>query len=404
MTETDKQNPAPEDLGPRVTPDQMRDVNRLQLSRTNRQIAGVAGGLGRYFDVDPTLVRVVLVVLALFGGAGLWVYAAVWLFTPDEATGRAAIHTSPETRKVLLIIAAVIAGLSALGSGWGPAGMVVDGPTGALVPIGIVVLVVMLVTNRTRSPKAIAPTATPESATTESQPATQSYTATAPVYGGYTPPPASSARANKRGIVLVWPTLALIAISWGVIRLFTLSGGHVPHGSYAASALLITGLALVGAAFVGRGGGLILTGIIATVALAMTSFIGATGGMQAWGQTDSQYVVPKTSAQVPLATSIQAGEITLDLTEITKLDDLNGKTIHIDGQAASVRVILPTGLAANVNAEAINAGEIQVSGRSVSAGINPASVHTTLGNPEWPIITLDLQVRVGEIVVEEAAA
>ena len=83
---------------------------------------------------------------------------------------------------------------------------------------------------------------------------------------------------------------------------------------------------------------------------------------------------------------------------------LNGKTIHIDGQAASVRVILPAGLAANVNAEAINAGEIQVSGRSVSAGINPASVHTTLGNPEWPIITLDLQVRVGEIVVEEAAA
>src|SRR3954447_24128978 len=78
--------------GPRVSAQQMRDVNRLRRSKGDRYIAGVAGGLGRHFDVDPTLIRVLLAVLTLFGGAGILVYGVIWLFVPEDGQDRAPIE------------------------------------------------------------------------------------------------------------------------------------------------------------------------------------------------------------------------------------------------------------------------------------------------------------------------
>lgn len=47
-------------------------------------LAGVCGGLADYFGVDVTLIRVVFVVLAVMGGAGLVIYLAMWLLVPEE--------------------------------------------------------------------------------------------------------------------------------------------------------------------------------------------------------------------------------------------------------------------------------------------------------------------------------
>ena len=60
----------------------------LRRSVSDRKIAGVAGGLGRYFDIDPLIFRVVLVVLAVFGGSGLLLYAIGWLLIPEEGESR----------------------------------------------------------------------------------------------------------------------------------------------------------------------------------------------------------------------------------------------------------------------------------------------------------------------------
>ncbi|HET9423669.1 MAG TPA: PspC domain-containing protein, partial [Nocardioides sp.] len=70
------------DDGPRVTRDEVRDLGRLRRSRHDRKIAGVAGGLARHLDVDPIILRVALVVLIFFGGAGLLIYGAGWLLVP----------------------------------------------------------------------------------------------------------------------------------------------------------------------------------------------------------------------------------------------------------------------------------------------------------------------------------
>lgn len=68
----------------------MADIQRpLRRSRTNRQIAGVVGGLAEYFNVDATLLRVVYVVGSIVSAAfpGLLVYALLWLIIPEENDG-----------------------------------------------------------------------------------------------------------------------------------------------------------------------------------------------------------------------------------------------------------------------------------------------------------------------------
>jgi len=69
----------PEKTGAQSEP---RLVRRLQLSNSDRKIAGVCGGLGEYFELDPVLFRAAFVVLAFAGGLGILLYLALWLVVP----------------------------------------------------------------------------------------------------------------------------------------------------------------------------------------------------------------------------------------------------------------------------------------------------------------------------------
>lgn len=59
---------------------------RIRRSRQERLIAGVAGGVATYFNIDPLLVRLGFVVLAFFNGFGALVYAILWFLVPNEDT------------------------------------------------------------------------------------------------------------------------------------------------------------------------------------------------------------------------------------------------------------------------------------------------------------------------------
>lgn len=59
----------------------------LRRSSDDRVIAGVCGGLGRYLGVDPILLRIVFVVLAIAGGSGVLLYVLCWIFIPSERPG-----------------------------------------------------------------------------------------------------------------------------------------------------------------------------------------------------------------------------------------------------------------------------------------------------------------------------
>ncbi|WKZ31249.1 MAG: PspC domain-containing protein [Candidatus Dojkabacteria bacterium] len=55
---------------------------RLTRSSSDKVIAGVCGGLGAYFGLDPMLVRVLFIVAAFFMGATFWIYLILWLILP----------------------------------------------------------------------------------------------------------------------------------------------------------------------------------------------------------------------------------------------------------------------------------------------------------------------------------
>ena len=56
---------------------------RLTRSQTDRMVAGVAAGLAQYFDVDPTLMRLLFVVFTILGGPGLILYIILWIVMPE---------------------------------------------------------------------------------------------------------------------------------------------------------------------------------------------------------------------------------------------------------------------------------------------------------------------------------
>ena len=110
---------SPDDGGPRVTRDEMRDLGRLRRSAHDRKVAGVAGGLARHLDIDPLILRVAFVVLVFFGGAGLILYGACWLLVPDEETGEAAVTLDERSRTVALLVVGAIAAFALIGDSWG---------------------------------------------------------------------------------------------------------------------------------------------------------------------------------------------------------------------------------------------------------------------------------------------
>ncbi len=84
-------------------------TNRLYRSRRDRLVAGVCGGLGQYFNVDPVLVRIAFVVLTLATGVFLLVYLVLAILTPERPQGEPeplAIPTAiaPRGREVLAYI------------------------------------------------------------------------------------------------------------------------------------------------------------------------------------------------------------------------------------------------------------------------------------------------------------
>jgi len=65
-----------------------QEPKRFMRSTRNKVFAGVAGGLGEYFNVDPVILRVIFVLLALFGGGGVLIYIILWIALPEDLNFR----------------------------------------------------------------------------------------------------------------------------------------------------------------------------------------------------------------------------------------------------------------------------------------------------------------------------
>jgi len=414
-----------------------QDLDRLRRSVNDRYIAGVAGGIGRHFGIDPTVIRVLLAVLAFFGGAGVLIYGVCWLFVPEDGHEHAAIHVSSEPRKLLILAAAGIAFLLAMGDAF--SGFNAGFPIASL---AVVIAIVLIARDRRDGRKAsraaqaeawaahraaaeagtvppyagapFAPTASTgvdtgtgagTGAGTGTDPTTvlPDYAAmppappTPPAPPGWQPPqpPVIPPRPKRTGVVWFWPTLAMIAIALGVIGLVD-ANHHVNGGVYPAVAVAIAGAMLVIGSFVGRPGGLVLIGLVSSAALALAA---VTGGFDFSG--NDLTVTPKTAAAVESEYTGTNGRILLDLSEVSDPENLAGRQIDLSLDAGEIKVILPRTVNADVEADFGFAGGIDIPGYS-GGGIQDSVERQLVGAKAGDAqpLHLDLHATVGHIEVE----
>ena len=71
------------------------EVKKLYRSNSNRYLAGVCGGIGDYFKIDATIIRLLFVAFALVVGGGVLLYLIMWLVIPVEPEAGAPMPPEP---------------------------------------------------------------------------------------------------------------------------------------------------------------------------------------------------------------------------------------------------------------------------------------------------------------------
>lgn len=96
---------------------------KVYRSRKNRVIAGVCGGLGEYFNIDPLIFRIVFVALTLADGAGLLIYIVMALILPNgeqpaghmvEPSGSSTMKGLFENKRNMVALLIIFVGVIAL--------------------------------------------------------------------------------------------------------------------------------------------------------------------------------------------------------------------------------------------------------------------------------------------------
>ena len=408
----------PPPSGPRVTRDEMKDLGRLRRSVTDRHVAGVAGGIARHLDVDPIIIRVALVVGVFFGGAGLLLYVAAWILVPEEGTADQPLGLDQRSRTIALGGVGVLALVAALGD-WA-------GAFWFPWPLAIGAALVVWFLHRKQQgsvqgggtrPAAygdqLASYRTRDDAADDAGGDMTGYDGT---YAGYAPgydpaydtgagyPPAAPwgsydrprrpRNPRKRGPILFWFTLALIALAEGVLGVVDLAGVAVADSAYPALALAITALMLVVGAFWGRAGGLILLGFVTAIAMAAAT-IGSSVGDQ-----DHTYA-PTSADEVRQSYDFGGGRFSLDLSDVSDVEGLDGRDISIEGVGGRVEVVVPDGMDVDVHTTVVG-GSSQVFDQS-SDGFDITQDGSVDGGADVPDMSITIDLVGGEIVVLEAA-
>jgi phage shock protein PspC (stress-responsive transcriptional regulator) len=171
-------------------------------------------------------------------------------------------------------------------------------------------------------------------------------------------------------------------------------GAGVPIAAFFGAALLVTGITLLAAAWLGRARGLLPLGILLLVGLLATSVAQTAIQHDEWTRTLHSYA--QVAELPPNGDSRDMGRLTTDLSTLSLTKDVTYRA-HVD--LGSLTVVVPPDARVRVN-YAIDSGMVQVFDTVVAAG---AELHDTVqpdgtGTPT-PVLTLDLSVDSGKIVV-----
>jgi phage shock protein PspC (stress-responsive transcriptional regulator) len=387
--------------------DDTRDLGRIRRSRTDRKIAGVAGGLGRHLDIDPIIVRVAFVVLTFFGGVGLLLYVALWLLLPEDGSDWATIKLDRRSRTVALIVIGVFALILLMSHGWWGT----PGPLFFLAAIVGAVVVALQLTRRDRpqgpqDPQAapptswapVAPDASYSAAQAGAVPQTEAAPPTFAAPETYAVPPTYAVpeqprpvNPRKRGPILFWYALAVLVVALGTLGIANLAGADVAPSAYPATAVAVSAVFLLVGSFYGRAGGLILVGLVAAAVTVGTTIA------DRW-DPHTTTVVPASSALVQSSYSMDVGELVLDLSSVSDPRSLDGRVITVTGNVGHLDIRVPADVTVVADTHVTGVGGMNVFDRD-GGGIDTEVDSTYDAGPHAPRLTIDAELHVGGIDV-----
>lgn len=385
----------------------------LERATDHGKVAGVCAGVADRWHVDPLVVRIAAVLLALCAGVGAVLYGAAWALLPTKGEEHGPLQKSvPATRQVPL--PAWIAATAVVA-------VVVMTITGPVLPISSTPVVVLAAVwyfgffrpaqKRRRSqapdptPDVPQPQTGPEpvgfvAAPATEQPQWQAYPGTAAPTPPPTPQtgpnpthrarPTASARARRlRATGILVAALAVVALA--VLNVADVV--HPPFAAFTAVALLAIGVTIALTAWTGRPRGLLPLGVVLLSATLLGSL-----ATQSGDSTSAAEAVPTRSysalADLPASDQVDAGQLHVDLSNLT-VDEDRSYTVRVD--VGSVVVVLPRD--ANVVVDAgTDTGVVTVDGVTRS-GIDLNMRREFISRPGEPVLQIRIRVDAGTIEV-----
>jgi phage shock protein PspC (stress-responsive transcriptional regulator)/predicted membrane protein len=308
-------------------------VRRLTRSSSDKLIGGVAGGLGRYFGVDPILFRIAFVVLTFAGGVGVLAYIGLLAFVPADDDSRPF-----GDRRDANLIGAVLLGILVLLI-LGPPFFFV-GP--ALIPIAILIGIGILLWRAS---------------------------------GGPAPRGGDPGRLIARGVIALLIGIAAVGAFAGVFVLAALGGGTT-----LAILAIVAGVALVVAGLAGGARWLIAPALVLVLPLAIV----AAADIRVDGGVGERQYRPATVEELRPDYELGIGQLVLDMRDV----DLPAgtTTVHLQTGIGHTVVRVPEDACVSSDIQ-MGAGHAQVLDRSsdgLDVDFEQASA-TTAGRPRLEI-------------------
>jgi len=412
----------------------------LRRSRTDRHVAGVSGGLGQYAGIDPLVFRILFVVLTVFGGSGILLYALGWLLVPEdgetESEGQRLLNGRASRSKgsILALVVVVVAGVVAIGatvnSGWGVGGL------GVLAVIGLAA--VLLLRNGPRDPQQVpgpvygpvpppaepgaygqttgtayaaqapAPAApqpapvVPQTATFAPQPAAPATPPPAgPTYPVWTPAPPPPAPPKERS-VLGRVTLCTALIVVGLLVGWNAATDHdVTARVVFAAALGVVGLGLVVGAFAGRARGLVVWGVVLTALASAAAFV---PDVPVNGGVGERTWRPATVADLQSEYKLGIGDAELDLSRLD-LTDAGRQRVAVRQGVGDLTIVVPADVVVRVDAD-VQGGSLRLPGQPDIDGtdLSERVVVPEGSSPGSAVLVIDAELGLGSMEVRRAAS
>lgn len=371
-----------------MTTEHRSTPRRLYRRSDERVIAGVASGLGDYFNVDPLLIRIALVASLVFGGLGIFLYAAAWFLVPEETADR-----SPAERMFgggalggglvggIVVLIGIVVLLSVLGAVLGA--MPHDG--GAFLFAVLVIGIGALLLRRGGGPDAPSVVAvTPPDGAAAVDPTVPAQPVRAVVRREPRPP--SPLGWYVVGAVLVG--IGAMALAGGAMDI-----GFTP-GAYAGLTLAIIGAGLLVGTAWGHARFLIVIGLLILPLAWAASLV----DVPLEGGFASQRVTPTSADAIRDEYRLAGGRLVLDLTRV----EGGNEPIALDASVAfgELLVLVPDDATIDVDAS-VGGGAMRILG-TPHRGTHLEASEVVEGDGAH--FTLDLEAGIGEIEVATRAS